>query len=193
MTIGLLLAAGSGSRMGRPKALVTGNDGVAWVVSSARTLAAGGCTQTYVVVGAAASQVRSLLSDEPVTIVEATDWQSGMGSSLRAGLDAIVTATATAEADATLIHLVDLPDVGAEVVARLISHAEPNVLARADYGNEPGHPVLVGREHWEPIATTVSGDRGAGSYLRRHHVIEVDCSDLAGGQDIDRPRHMLGP
>ena len=187
-TVGLLIAAGAGRRMGNPKALVIGTDDVPWVVSSARTLVAGGCTETIVVIGAAADEVRELLVDEPVQVVEASDWESGMGSSLRAGLEAL----ADSKADAALIHLVDLPDVGPDVVARLIAHTGPGVLARASYGERPGHPVLIGRDHWAGVAAVATGDRGARDYLARHDVLDVDCSDLATGLDIDDVRSMLG-
>ena len=187
-TVGLLIAAGAGSRMGTPKALVVGTDDIPWVVSSARTLVAGGCTETVVVIGAAADEVRELLVDEPVAVVEAADWESGMGSSLRAGLETL----ADSAADAVLVHLVDLPDVGPDVVARLIAHTEPGVLARASYGEGSGHPVLIGRDHWAGVAAVATGDRGARDYLARHHVLDVDCSDLATGLDIDDVRSMLG-
>ncbi len=182
-TIGILLAAGAGRRMGGPKALVIGEDGLAWVVSGARTLAAGGCVETVVVVGADESAVRQLLTEEPVTIVSAGDWESGMGASLRAGLRAV----ADRRADSALVHLVDLPDVGPEVIRRLVARAAPDVLARARYGPPAGHPVLLGREHWAAIADECTGDSGARAYLARHQVDEVDCSDLATGADVDRP------
>lgn len=187
-TTGVLLAAGAGSRMGQPKALVLGADGVPWVITSARALIAGGCADTVVVIGAAADGVAALLVDEPVTVVEATDWEAGMGSSLRAGLEAL----GDDHADAALVHLVDLPDVGPDVVDRLIAHAEPGILARASYGKGPGHPVLIGRDHWAGIVEEATGDRGARDYLARHSVLDVDCSDLATGLDIDDVRSMLG-
>ena len=180
-TIGLLLAAGAGRRMGTPKALIKGGDGIPWVVAAARTLVAGGCTETVVVIGAAADEVRPLLEAEPVTIVEADDWDEGMASSLRAGLGAITGRGA----DSALIHLVDLPDVGPEVVRRLAALSVPEVLARASYGHGPGHPVLIGREHWQAIADESTGDRGASAYLAQHTVVAVDCADLATGLDID--------
>jgi CTP:molybdopterin cytidylyltransferase MocA len=187
ITIGLLLAAGAGRRMGIPKALVGGRDGLPWVVSAARTLAAGGCVETVVVIGAAAAQVRELLREEPVTIVVASDWESGMGASLRSGLNAI----GGRSVDAALIHLVDLPDVGPEIVRRVAAHATPHILARARYGQVQGHPVLLGRDHWSAIAEECTGDSGARAYLVRHTVEEVDCSDLATGLDIDDPSHLV--
>lgn len=187
-TTGVLLAAGAGSRMGQPKALVLGADGLPWVIGSARALIAGGCADTVVVIGAAADEVAALLVDEPVTVVEATDWEAGMGSSLRAGLEAL----GDDHADAALVHLVDLPDVGPDVVDRLITHAAPGILARASYGKGPGHPVLIGRDHWAGIVEEATGDRGARDYLARHPVLDVDCSDLATGLDIDDVRSMLG-
>jgi CTP:molybdopterin cytidylyltransferase MocA len=187
-TLGLLLAAGSGSRMGKPKALVAGADRVPWVVSASRVLRDGGCDPVVVVVGAEASAVRSLLDAEPVRVVEAPDWAEGMGASLRAGLRAI----AGDEADAVLIHLVDLPDVGADVVRRMLALATLDVLARADYGHGPGHPVLIGWEHWSGVADTASADRGGRGYLAVHDVTSVDCRDLAEGVDVDEPGPMLG-
>jgi CTP:molybdopterin cytidylyltransferase MocA len=187
-TIGILLAAGAGSRMGQPKALVAGSDHTPWVVSAAGALGAGGCSTTLVVVGAAGAQVRELLADLDVTIVDSDSWQDGMGSSLRAGLDAAESAAG----DAALIHLVDLPDVGPEVIRRMRELSSTEVLARASYGNRPGHPVLIGRDHWTLIAEELTGDSGARSYLQRHGVVDVDCSDLATGVDIDDPQSMLG-
>jgi CTP:molybdopterin cytidylyltransferase MocA len=187
-TIGILLAAGAGSRMGRPKALVTDSDNIPWVVSAAGTLGAGGCSATLVVVGAAGEQVRELLADLDVTIVDSGSWQDGMGSSLRAGLDA----AGPMPGDAALVHLVDLPDVGPDVIRRMRELSSTEVLARASYGNGPGHPVLVGRDHWTAITEELTGDSGARSYLQRHGVVDVDCSDLATGVDIDDPRSMLG-
>jgi hypothetical protein len=47
--------------------------------------------------------------------------------------------------------------------------------------------VLLGRDHWSAIAEECAGDAGARAYLARHAVVEIDCSDLATGVDIDEP------
>lgn len=183
---GLLLAAGRGRRAGGPKALRADPDGTPWVVRSARVLHAGGCDAVAVVVGAAGTQVRSLLVGEGVDVIEAPDWEQGMGASLAAGLDAL----ALTPARAALVHLVDLPDVGADVIARILAHPTggghvDRLLMRASYADGVGHPVLIGRAHWVGVVDAATGDRGARDYLRTHQVTPIDCSDLAVGVDAD--------
>lgn len=180
---GLLLAAGAGRRMGRPKATVVGADGEPWVARAVRVLRAGGCTQVHVVLGADADAARRLLPDG-VHVVLADDWRGGLSASLRAGLRAL----APTSADAAMIHLVDLPDVGADVVRRVAEvGAGPATLARAEFFSRPGHPVLMGRDHWSACAATLSGDEGARAYLTPERVTAVACDDLASGRDQDEP------
>lgn len=178
---GLLLAAGAGRRMGRPKALVTDPDGTSWLTRSTAALTSGGCAPVTVVLGAAAADALALVA-EGVAVVVAEDWSEGMGASLRAGLRALD------DAEAVVVSLVDLVDVGPEVVARLVAAAAgPATLARASYDGVPGHPVLLGREHWTGVAESATGDRGARAYLAAHEVVLVECGDLATGVDQDVP------
>lgn len=169
--------------MGRPKALVDD-----WLVRSLRVLADGGCSGLTVVLGASADEARTLLTQAggalpPYDVVVAPDWVEGMGASLRAGLTAL-----PADVDAVLVHLVDLPDVGAEVVRRVVAAATgPAVLARASYDDGPGHPVLIGVDHVAGVVAAATGDRGARSYLADHAVALVPCGDLADGRDVDVP------
>lgn len=183
-TAGLLLAAGQGRRAGGPKALRTDPDGTSWVVRAVRVLRDGGCTDVHVVVGAAAHDVREALADEGIRVVEATEWAQGMGASLRAGLAVLDDRPV----DVACVHLVDLPDVGADVVRRLLlSAGGVDTLVRASYATRPGHPVLIGRSHWPAVAAAAHDDTGARDYLAGSAVRFVDCSDLAGGADVDGP------
>ena len=91
--VGILLAAGAGRRMGQPKALVRDADGTSWLKRAVDSLTAAGCEPVIVVLGAEAERAARLLeqrspSSPPVSHVEATDWASGMGASLRRGLTA---------------------------------------------------------------------------------------------------------
>ena len=189
MIAGVLLAAGSGRRYGRPKALVDTGGGP-WVLRTATAMA--GCDELLVVIGAQADDVVALLPDQ-VRSVRNPDHDGGMGSSLRVGLAAVPAA-----ADAALVMLVDLPDVGAAVIDRVLAAARtadnlPGLLARAAYRGEPGHPVLLGRSHFADITGTAAGDRGARDYLAAHPVTLIECGDLARGADVDRPEPDPAP
>ena len=183
MTIdGLLLAAGSGSRLGRPKALVHAPDGTSWLRRAVAALREGGCDRVTVVLGAAAEEARSLLPDDEVAVVVAADWAEGMGASLRAGLAAL----AAGDGDAVVVTLVDLPDVSGDVVRRLVTaDVDSRAVSRASYDGVPGHPVLLGRAHWAGVAAVATGDRGARDYLAQHPAVLVECGDLASGRDVD--------
>jgi CTP:molybdopterin cytidylyltransferase MocA len=177
---GVVVAAGGGSRFGAPKALVV-SDGQAWVARAARTLLAGGCDDVVVVLGASALEAAALVPpDASISTVVNPRWQSGMASSVAAGL-------AAATGDAAVVTLVDLPGLPAAAVARVLAEASgPLSLARAVYASEPGHPVLVGRGHWAALAATLHGDRGASAYLAENGAVEVECGDLFDGHDVDR-------
>jgi CTP:molybdopterin cytidylyltransferase MocA len=173
---GVLLAAGAGTRFGMPKVLAAQGG---WLQVAVDALREGGCDDVVVVLGAAVGDV-----PPPARVVVADDWAMGMSASVRAGLMAI------AAADFAVLQLVDTPDVGADVVARVLGAvaSSPSGLVRAVYGGRPGHPVVVAREHWPALLSTLRGDEGGRAFLSgRDDVLAVECGDLATGADIDRP------
>jgi CTP:molybdopterin cytidylyltransferase MocA len=183
--VGLLLAAGAGTRYGRPKATVFDADGTGWLARSVASLREGGCPRVVVVLGAGAEEARALVARAGAEHVVAADWAAGLGASLAAGLEAV----AGLEADSAVVTLVDLPDVGAEVVRRVLagSGSGAEALARATYAGRPGHPVVLGRAHWDRVRAGLAGDRGAGPYLVDHDALRIECGDLASGIDVDVP------
>ncbi|WP_267242079.1 nucleotidyltransferase family protein [Streptomyces sp. PR69] len=183
---GLLLAAGGGRRLGgRPKALLT-HRGRPLVEHAAAVLREAGCGPVHVVLGAAAERVRAAAGLTGCTVVDNPAWEEGMGSSLRAGLASL----AGTGADAALVSLVDQPGIGVRAVGRVrAAYRSPATLAAAAYGGERGHPVLFGADHWEGVAASAEGDRGARAYLAAHasDVTLVECGDVAEAYDIDTP------
>ena len=177
---GVLLAAGAGARYGSPKVL--SHQGL-WLDSAVTALRRGGCTRVLVVLGAATPPL-----PHGAEAVFAPDWADGVSESLRAGLRA---AADDPDADVAAVHLVDLPDVGSRVVARVLDAAtrSPDGLARAWFGERPGHPVVLARRHWHAVCESAVGDSGAREYLREHDtlVVRVPCADLASGADRDYP------
>jgi CTP:molybdopterin cytidylyltransferase MocA len=184
-TVGLVLAAGAGRRFGGPKALVRPTpDGPTLVETAVERVRAAGCDRVVVVVGAAADLVTGALSDTGAEVVRATDWEEGMGASLRTGL-----AHLDADTDhLALVTLVDLPDVTSEVMGRVLAAAAGDgrgALARAAYAGIPGHPVVLGSDHWARVRDTARGDRGARDHLGATPHVLVECGDLATGRDVD--------
>ena len=196
--VGLVLAAGAGTRFGAPKGLARDAAGTPWLVRAVQALSRGGCDRVLVAVGARGDEVAGLVP-AGAEVVHVADWAAGLSATLRAGLVAAngaavggVTAPGvTAGGVAAVVVLpVDVPDAPAAAVRRVIDAAGTDVagaLVQASYAGAPGHPVLLGGRHLDEIAQQVAGDDGARAYLRAHAVTRVDCGDLWSGADIDTP------
>ena len=175
------MAAGAGRRFGKPKVLVDG-----WPDIAVAALRDGGCSDVVLVLGAA-----QITPPPGVTPVVAEHWQQGLSASVRAGL----AQAERMEGDYAVLHVIDTPDVGAAVVARVLGHAlrSQSGLARAYFAGRQGHPVVIARRHWPQVVARLSGDRGASAYLSGRHDVEiVECADLARGEDIDEPSPRSG-
>lgn len=183
---GLVLAAGRGARFGRPKALVE-YAGEPLVGRAVRLLAAGGCDPVLALLGAGAGDVLAAV-DLPHVVLN-PGWARGMASSLACGLAAVPP-----EADAVVVALADQPLVGPEAVRRLITAWRGGALAAvATYGGQHRNPVLLDREVWPALSATLSGDAGAGPWLRAHPelVTPVACDGTGAPADIDTPDDLL--
>ena len=181
-TAGLVLAAGEGRRFGGPKApYVLGGERL--VDRAVRVLREAGCDPVVVVLGAWVCDV----PDADVVVNE--HWRTGMGSSLRCGLEHLGADEAD-DVDRVLVTLVDLPGLTVEAVRRLaaVESTDPReALASATYDGVRGHPVLFGRTHWSGVIASATGDRGARAYLADHEVQLVEVGDVATGDDLDTP------
>ena len=186
---GVLLAAGEGSRFGRPKALVE-LDGQTLAERGVTLLRAGGTDPVLIVTGAAEVELRP---EHQARTVYNGEWRTGMGSSLRAALRALTELEAGPEIGAAVVALADQPLVGAEAVGRLIAAYRAGAgVAVAAYGGKPRNPVLLAREHWPEVIATATGDQGARAFLRARSelVTLVECGDTGRPDDIDTPADL---
>ncbi len=178
---GIVLAAGAGTRFGRPKALAHTADGTSWLSIAVDLLRGAGCARVLVVLGARAGEV---LAPAGVDVVVADDWEAGMSASLRAAL--VAASGFPPLITAALLTLVDLPELPLAVVRRVAAQPVDGAsLRQAVFEGRPGHPVLLGRDHWAAISAKVTGDSGARRYLATQHAAEIECGDLFDGHDVD--------
>jgi nicotine blue oxidoreductase len=180
----VLLAAGQGSRFGRPKALVE-LDGQTLAERGIGMLRAGGTDPVLLVTGAAEVE---LGPDHRARTVYNDEWRTGMGSSLRTALRALTDPDVGPEVGAAVVALADQPLVGAEAVSRLIAAHQAGVsVAVAAYDGRPRNPVLLAREHWPEVIAMAVGDQGARAFLRARPdlVTLVECGDTGRPDDID--------
>lgn len=198
---GLLLAAGAGRRLGAPKALVR-VDGEPLAERGVHLLQDAGCAPVLVVLGACSATVRRRADLGDAVVVDNEGWASGMGSSLRAGLDALVATEGaqrwtregqTDDIGAVVVALVDQPQVRPEAVRRLIGAWRGGAsLAVAGYEGRPRNPVLLDRAWWPAARRAATGDRGARGLLRAHadRVTLVECADVSSAADLDTPADL---
>ena len=178
---GVLLAAGEGSRLGGPKALVE-VAGIRLVDRGVVLLRTGGTAPVVVVTGAVDVPLLGVIT------VHNPDWRSGMGSSLAAGLGAVPGTCAAA-----VIALVDQPLIGPSVVQRLIAaYLDGAGIAVASYDGKLRNPVLLARDEWAGVLALASGDVGARPYLQAHpdRVTAVECGDIGRPDDVDTPEDL---
>lgn len=182
-TAALILAAGSSRRLGRPKQLEPwgATTLLGRVVDQARTFPV---DEVWVVLGHASERILDQVDLSRVTVVENPEWEEGIASSLRAGLDAI---TRLSRCESVLILLGDQPGVDREVVEELMaSHRKAGLpVSIPKYRYSRGNPVVVERSLW-PRLMSLEGDEGAQRLWQAHPewVNEVWVSELAP-RDVD--------
>jgi molybdenum cofactor cytidylyltransferase len=152
----------------------------------ARALAAGGQAVT-VVLGAHARDIVPAIGSAPVSLVVNRDWESGMSSSIRAGIEHLPGSCAAA-----LIMLVDQPLVGIDSLRRLIAawNARPKEIVAAQYDGHRGVPAIFPRWCFAELRQ-LRGDTGARLLLHRHADRAVSVPMLEAGVDIDTPEDLL--
>lgn len=183
----VLLAAGASSRMGGRDKLLEEIDGALQIARAARALRESRADEVVVVLGPGQDARRAALSGLGVRVVDNPSAAEGMASSIRTGVAALAP-----QADAVVLALADMPDVGSTHIDRLIAAFDPEegrAIARAAAeGGAVGHPVLFGRRFFETLAR-LKGDQGARAVLEEHADLVETVSTPGRGAvvDLDTP------
>lgn len=187
----IILAAGASTRMGRQKMLLpfAGSTVVAHVADQC---ARGGLDAVHVVVGYDAAEVSQALTGKPCLVIYNPDHETGMLSSVRAGL-----ASAALEWTAAFIVLGDQPLLYPGVIERLLDSAtaNPEKLIAPTFGGKRGHPLVLPRLFWPEVLTQYD-EVGLRGVLHAHEdrIVTVDMDtdvilkDMDWQQDYDALR-----
>ena len=178
---GIVLAAGTSSRMGRNK-LIENVGGRPLVCRAVDAALASRLDPILVVTGHEADKIGKALQGASVTLVHNSEYPEGLSASLRAGIAAVPP-----DCDGAMILLGDMPGISHTLIDRLIAAFDPlqgrNICIACAHGQR-GHPVLWSRAFFEDIAA-ISGDRGARELLQSQMAVEIQAEDDAPLTDID--------
>jgi molybdenum cofactor cytidylyltransferase len=162
---GLVLAAGASRRLGRPKALLA-LGGRTLVARAAGAQLEAGLDPVVVVLGHAADEVRTSAglpsSEARLRIVVNPEWEEGMASSIRCGLEEC------GDADAVVIALADQPDTDAARVRAVVEawDGQADLVVPVGEGR-PSHPVLFARALYRELRA-LRGDVGGRAIVELH-------------------------
>lgn len=178
----LILAAGASSRMGTPKQLLRfGEESL--LRHTIRAAIDAHCSPVFVVLGANGDVVERELSGLEVVAVHNAKWESGLASSIRAGIEAI----ADENVAAVVILVSDQPHVTPQVISQIVhAHEAGCSIVASTYGGSYGVPALFTRAVFPELAQ-LQGALGAKQVIATH-VSEVRFVAFEGGEiDIDTP------
>jgi len=188
----IVLAAGQASRMGRAKQLLRVEDSTLLQLAVERARMAT-CLAPIVVTGARHELMETDLTTQDAQLVHNPDWESGMGSSISAGVQQLRYWHPAAEG--CLITLVDQPLVTISILEDFMKafRKNPQIVA-ARYQGTLGVPAIFPRTFFAELEALHTGG-GAKQIIKKHRsqVLAIDCPEA--GCDIDTPEdweHFLG-
>lgn len=181
----IVLAAGASTRLGRPKQLLR-YQGESLLGRACRAAQEAGFAPVIAVLGAYAPLMEEALSGTDVQLAYNSDWESGMGSSVRAGLS---TALQTVpKLQAACFVLTDQPYLSAELLSgmrqKLHQSTAPGIAA--SYNGVLGVPAIFRAALFAELLA-LDGQKGAKAVLRRHREALLAHDFPLGQYDIDRP------
>jgi molybdenum cofactor cytidylyltransferase len=183
---GLVLAAGTSSRMGRDKALLPWRDGT---FLSAAIRALQSATELVIVVAGANAPILEPIADANAAfLVVNPDPQQGQFSSLLVGLQDVLNRGR----DAAIITLVDRPPAEAETIEQLrgafLSGDEQTWAVVPDFGGKHGHPIVIGREMIEAfLRAPVHSSAREVEHANQAHILYVPVADSLVAANVDTP------
>jgi molybdenum cofactor cytidylyltransferase len=184
----LVLAAGQGRRMGGPNKLLSTVNGKPLVRLAAEAAMKSKAASVTVVTGHRKDDVKTALRDLKVKFVHNPDYEEGLSTSLRAGLQGLPS-----DIDGAIVLLADMPAVDAATIDTLIGAFNPEqgaLLVVPTFAGKRGNPVLWSSRYF-PALMAVQGDTGGRHLIGENPeaVAEVEIGETVA-LDIDTPEAL---
>jgi molybdenum cofactor cytidylyltransferase len=181
----VILAAGSSSRMGRPKQMLQ-FQGTSLLKRVTLAALDARCCPVVVVTGAHAELSRRELDHLDVREAFNPEWDSGMASSVRVGIECLLSRHAGVAA--AVLLLCDQPHVNSDVVSNLLTahHTTGRPVVASAYGESFGVPALFSRTLFTEL-TQLAGSSGAKEIIKRHASEAHFITFPEGEVDVDTP------
>jgi molybdenum cofactor cytidylyltransferase len=181
----IILAAGGSSRFGQPKQLLPFR-GESLVRRAVRAAAEAGCGRIAVVAGEQRDLIEVELRDAAAFVIHNPQWQRGVGTSIRSGLQHL--RNAKSKVDAVVVLACDQPFVDARTISALITMRDDSgkSIVASRYAETLGVPALFDRSCFEALLALPDGS-GAKALIesRAAEVAEIEFEQ--GAIDIDTP------
>jgi len=179
----IILAAGRSMRMGSPKQLLKYRN-KSLLQHAIDTALESKVQKVVVVLGYEAGEIESQIHKKSALIIKNPEWDSGMASSIRRGIDFLQKQEPIV--DNVLIMVCDQPHVSKELITLMIHTQKErnNSIIACTYANTLGTPVLFHNQHFEELSQ-LTGDRGAKSILNNYAGSIVTIPFESGSIDID--------
>ena len=173
---GLILAAGLSSRYGKKNKLLGNFNGITMVRAVVQSVIDSELALNILVTGHQSRLIKKEVQDEKLNITYNPFYSSGMGSSIKCGVEAIPNAI-----DGVVIILGDMPLVKTSTIVQLCKVFLPN--SKKDiyvpiFNGKQGNPVLFGRRHFSGLKT-IEGDKGGKGIIQDN----LDCVTYVETQD----------
>ena len=183
----VIAAAGSSSRLGQPKQLLT-IGGEPLLQRATRIAHEAGASPVFVVLGAHRELIESSVDLTAAKIVVNESWEEGIASSIRLGVERVEAESS--DAIGVLLMTCDQPRVTADHLRRMIDafSRRPESAAASVYGGTRGIPAIFPETAFADLLA-LRGDKGARGLLSEGRPVAEIA--LEGGEvDIDRPEDL---
>ena len=179
----IILAAGSSSRLGKPKQLLAWQ-GKTLIEHAVEQAVAASLFPIVAITGAEAKSVSNVLQGKDVFVIHNEAWQEGMASGIIKGVQAALSKHS--EVKNIITAVCDQPFVSAELFQQLVQEktATGKDIVACAYANTIGTPVLFAAKHFAALQK-LSGAEGAKKLLRQYNDEVTTIFFEKGAIDID--------